>query len=155
MNQKTLSTTISRIDNEITRDEFVMLPLTEMSKQETLGKRLNKRRLELGMSAAQLRQRISDDHRADVGESTIRQIEKDQTPNPGIKTIEFLALGVGLDPLETIGLVLDDPPETDSGFTKSQFALLHKNYKKLNSEQQKFIDENVEMLIQKIQKWRR
>lgn len=154
MQSKNLSSTITPRDDLIARDEFVILPPTEMGKQETIGKRLFRARTELGLSAAQLRQRIFDDHRAEVGESTIRQIEKERVPNPGIKTVEFLALGCGLDPLEVIGLGLEDPPETDPGYRESQFAQLYKSYKKLSKEQRAFVDEAVEMLVQKIQRWR-
>lgn len=153
METKRESITISHREHEIPKDEFVMLPPNDMARRETIGKRLNRARLELGMSVPQLREKILQDHRAEIGESTIRDIEKDKTPNPGFKTLEFCALGVGLDPLEVISLGLDDPPELETGFRETQFAQLWKKYKRLNKEQRAFIDESVEMLIYKIGKW--
>jgi transcriptional regulator with XRE-family HTH domain len=152
--EKIMSNDFSLPLREISQDEFVILSDEDMAKRETIGKRLNSARLELGMSVPQLRKKIDEDHRAEIGESTIRDIEKDKTPNPGFKTIEFIALGVGLDPLEVIGLGLDDPPEMEQGFKASQFAQLWKSYSKLDKEQRAFVDDYIETLILKIDKWR-
>jgi len=135
-------------------DEFAILSDEDMAKRETIGKRLNSARLELGMSVPQLTKKIDEDHRAEIGESTIRDIEKDKTPNPGFKTIEFIALGVGLDPLEVIGLGLDDPPHFEPGFKVSQFGQLWKSYSGLDKEQKAFVDDYIETLILKIDRWR-
>lgn len=134
--------------------EFVMLSDEDMAKRDSIGKRLKTARLSLGLSVPQLREKIFDDHRAPIGASTIRDIEGDKTPNPGFKTLEFIALGVGLDPLEVISLGLDDPPEMESGFKVSQFAQLHKSYAKLDKEQRAFVDDYIETLIEKINRWR-
>lgn len=158
MELKTMSSILSRNEREITlvqgEDEFYILSDAAMPKRETIGSRLYKRRLELGLSLAQVREKIYDDFKFAMGETTIRVLESDKVPNPGVRTLEFLALGLGLDPLEVIGLGLDDSPETESGFKESQFARLWQNYKKLDKEQKAFIDESVEMLITKIDKWR-
>lgn len=154
MQDKNLSTTFSREPNEISKDEYVILPPTEMAKRETIGKRLKTARLDLGLSVVQLVEKTLEDHRFEVGASTIRDVEADRTPNPGFKTIEFIALGVGLDPLEVISLGLDDPPELEPGFKASQFAQLHKSYAKLDREQRAFVDDYIETLIEKINKWR-
>lgn len=151
---KNLSSGLLSKVNNIVLDEFVMLSDTDMGKRETTGSRLFKRRTELGLSLAQVREKILDDYRFEMGETTIRVIENDKVPNPGIKTVEFLALGVGLDPLEVIGLALDDPPEAESGYKESQFARLWQNYKKLNKDQRAFVDLSVNMLIAQIDKWR-
>lgn len=135
-------------------DEFYILGPTDMPRRETIGSRLYKRRMELGLSLAQVRDKIDHDFKFTIGETTVRVIESDKVPNPGIKTIEALALGLGLDPLQVLGLGLDDSPETESGYKESQFARLWQNYKKLDKEQKAFIDESVEMLITKIDKWR-
>lgn len=149
-----LSSKISCCDGEIPQDRFAILSDTEMAKRESIGKRLNRARLDLGMSVPQLREKIFQDHRAEVGESTIRDIEKDKTPNPGFKTVEFISLGVGLDPLEVLSLGLDDPPEIDPGFKESQFAQLWKNYKKLDKEQKAFVDDYISTVIEKVNRWR-
>jgi transcriptional regulator with XRE-family HTH domain len=125
-----------------------------MTQRETIGKRLQRARKEQGMSVPRLVKKISEDHRFEVGESTIRDIEKDKTPNPGFKTLEFIALGVGLDPLEVIGLGLDDPPELEQGYTESQFAQLGRIYKKVRKDKRPFADEFIRMLIQTMERWR-
>lgn len=125
-----------------------------MKKVDTIGRRLKTARLELEMSVPQLRAKIKQDHHAEVGESTIRDIENDKTPNPGFKTLEFIALGVGLDPLEVISLGLDDPPEMERGFTESQFAQLARTYKKVGKDHKFCADELVKMLIEKMERWR-
>ena len=149
-----MSTNILRAQSEILRDEFVMLPLTDMAKRESLGKRLYEARKALGLTARDLSEKIKQDYRVDCGETTIRYIEQGKTSNPGIKTIEFHALGVGLDPLEVIALALDEPPPTDPGFTESQFALLARAYKQVSKNQKPVADELVKMLIEKFERWR-
>lgn len=154
MQQKTVSSVLSSEKRGITfvqeTAEFCILPPNDMAKRETIGKRLLRARLDLGMSVPQLREKISEDHGEQIGESTIRDIEKDRTPNPGFKTVEFIALGVGLDPLEVLGLGLDDPPELENGFKESQFAQLWKKYLKVGKEQRPFIDDFVKMLIKRL-----
>ncbi len=126
-----------------------------MAKRETIGTRLRKAREELGLNVPQLREKILTDYRAEVGESTIRGIEKDSTPNPGIKTIEFMALGVGLDPLEVIGLGLGDPPELKAGFKISQIARFWEKYSAIDdSSERAFYDRQIRMLIDEIERWR-
>lgn len=125
-----------------------------MAKQESIGKRLNRARLELGMTVPRLREKILQDHRLEVGASTIRDIEADKTPNPGFKTLESIALGVGLRPLDVIALGLDDPPELEAGYTETQFAQLARVYKKVGKEYRPVADELVKMLIEKMERWR-
>ena len=130
----------------------VILPPTDMRKQ-TIGKRLKTAREALGLSVPQLREKIFQDHRFEIGESTIRDLEKDKAPNPGFKTVEFVALGVGQDPLDVIGLGLDDPPEQEPGFKETQFARMWKKYKRLAKEQRAFVDDYIETLNEKIDRW--
>lgn len=125
-----------------------------MAKQKSIGKRLKTARLGLGLSVPGLREKILRDHRFEVGESTVRDIEGDKTPNPGRKTIEFIALGVGLDPLEVFAMGLDDPPELEAGYTESQLAQLWRVYKTVNKTQRPFADELIKMLIEKMERWR-
>jgi transcriptional regulator with XRE-family HTH domain len=125
-----------------------------MAKRESIGQRLKTARLEQGMSVPALREKIKIDHRAEVGESTIRDIESDKTPNPGFKTLEFIALGVGLAPLDVISLGLGNPPELEAGYTETQFAQLARAYKKIGKEYRPVADELVKMLIEKMERWR-
>lgn len=99
MNDKSVSTVFSVIGSEISPDECVILPPTDMAKRDSIGKRLKTAREALGLSVPQLREKIKQDHRAEVGNSTIRDIEGDKSPNPGCRvyhvTIPFLGLGGG------------------------------------------------------------
>jgi transcriptional regulator with XRE-family HTH domain len=125
-----------------------------MSPRETIGKRLKKARLDQRMSVPQLVEKIKQNHHAKVGASTIRDIEKDKTPNPGRKTVTFIALGLGLDPLEVLSLGLDDPPELEPGYTESQFAQLGRVYKQVRKDKKPFADELIKMLIEQMERWR-
>lgn len=126
-----------------------------MPKRQTIGERVRAARLEAGIdSIPQLTQRILDTCGQTVGQSTVRDIESDSTPNPGIKTLEHVARGVGLDPLELISLGLDDPPELDRGYSETQFAQLARTYKKVNKEKRPFADMLVRMVIEQIDRLR-
>ena len=125
-----------------------------MSPPESIGKRLKKVRLDQGMSVTQLAKKIEKDHRFSIGDSTIRDIEKDNTPNPGLKTVEMIALGLGLDPLEVISLRFDDPPELEPGYTESQFAQLGRAYKRVRKDKKPFADEFIRILIETLERWR-
>jgi transcriptional regulator with XRE-family HTH domain len=125
-----------------------------MTRRQTIGQLLQQAREQAGLSVPQLVQRIREVHDKDIGASTIRDIEKDKTPNPGVKTLEFISLGVGLDPLEVISLGLDNSPELEPGFTESQFAQLGRTYKKVPKDKRPFADEFIRMLIQTMERWR-
>lgn len=122
----------------------------KMAKRETIGSRLKRAREQAGMSVPQLVRQIREDHGKDVGASTVRDAENDKTPNPGIKTVETIALGLGLDAIEVIGLALDDAPETDPGYKESGFARLWKSYQRLKKDRRPFWDELIEMLTDKM-----
>lgn len=125
-----------------------------MVKKETMGMRIARARDEAGLSYAQLKAKIEKDFRADIGESTIRAIEGDVPPNPGIKTVELICLGLGLPPLEVIALKLDDPPETEQGFTESRFAAMWREYSRKCSRapagKRAPVDMLIELVIEKI-----
>ena len=153
MKTEEVSSVLSFQGSGISQDEYVILPPTTMAKRDSIGKRLKTARLALGMSVPQLKEKIKQDHRAEVGESTIRDLEGDKVPNPGFKTIEFVALGVGLDPLEVIALGLDDPPELEPGYTDSQFGQLSRAYKQVRKDKKPFADELIKMVSEKIESW--
>jgi len=116
--------------------------------KETIGQRLKRARGNLGLTALQVAERSG------LGETTILDYEKDKFPNPGIKTVESLALAVRLDPLELISLGLEESPEMDNGFKASQFGRLWKRYQYLKGERRTFVDELLKMLNDKIDRWR-
>ena len=120
----------------------------------TIGQHLRQARERSRLTVPQLVQRIREDHKRKIAVCTIRDAEGDKTPNPGIKTVETMALGLQLDVLETISLGLDSPPEFEKGFKASQFARLWKTYSKLDKQKQLFVDGYIEMLIAWIERWR-
>ena len=126
-----------------------------MAKRLTIGERVRAARLDAGIiSVPQLAQRILQLYGKTIGESTIRDIENDKSHNPGIKTVEYIAKGIGLDPLEVINLGLDDPPETDREYTATQFAHLARIYKKVNKANKPVANQLVKMLIEQMERWR-
>jgi transcriptional regulator with XRE-family HTH domain len=120
-----------------------------------MGQRLKRAREEQGISVPELAKKIRRDYRYKVGDSTIRDVEKDsKTRNPGLKTVEMIALGLGLDPLEVISLRFDAPPELEPGYTESQFGQLSKVYKKVSKDNKRFADEFIKMLMEQMRRWR-
>lgn len=135
------------------RDGEVILPAIQMVRKETAGMRLSRARLEAGLSYAKLASKIEKEFRAEIGESTIRSIEQDIPPNPGIKTIELICRGLGLPPLEVFALMLDEPPaETTNGFTESRFAEMWKEYLRAPAGKRGPADMLIEMVISQLRK---
>lgn len=122
-------------------------------KRPTIGQRLKTARLESKCTVLQLVQRILADNGEAVSVSTVRGIENDSTPNPGIKTIEAIAKGVRLDPMEVISLGFDEPPETESGYSNSQFAQLAGTYKKIKKENKPVADQLIKILMEQMERW--
>lgn len=125
-----------------------------MEKRETMGEFLKKARLKARRTPKQLRERILAFYGAEAGESTIRDIENSATPNPGIKTVEYIARANGLDPLQVIALHLDNPPELKPGYTATQFAQLSDVYKRVRKDKKVFADELVRILIENLEQYR-
>lgn len=131
-----------------------------MVKRESVGQRLKRARLEQGMSVPQVVTKVLEDHGFDVSASTVRGVEADATPNPGIKTIKAIALGVKLDPavvigLVVVGLVLEESPESERGFSSSQLARLWRECQTLTNGQRTFVDQLLTMLMETVDRWRR
>jgi transcriptional regulator with XRE-family HTH domain len=125
-----------------------------MSRKETTGKQLKRVRMEQGLSVPQLVEKILRDHGETIGASTIRDVENDKTPNPGRNTVAKIARGLGLDPLEVLGLGLGNPPELDAGYTETQFAQLSRAYKQVRKDKKQVADDLVKMLIEQMERWR-
>lgn len=119
--------------------------------RETIGQRLKRARGNMGLTALQVARRAArnGDHKG-LGETTVLEYEKDKFPNPGLKTVERIALGLGLDPLEVISLGLDNPPGPQDDFKASPFAHLWRNYQRLSKERRAFWDELIKMLTDKM-----
>lgn len=148
-----VSSKIVCLTDGIPSEDFAILPPTEMAKRETIGERLKRAREELGLSAVQLREKILEEYRFEVGASTILATEDDKAPNAGRKTIEFMAKGVNLDPLEVFALGLDDPPELDPGYSESFVARMYRLYKKVRKEHRPVADDWVRTMLEKLERW--
>jgi transcriptional regulator with XRE-family HTH domain len=124
-----------------------------MVRRKTMGKRLEEARLALRMSLKDVQERIAEEFRSEIGETTIRAAEKDRFPNPGIKTIELIAKAVDLPPLEVIALHLDEPsPSSEEAFERSRFGQLYRLYKEKSPARKAFYDEHLDMLLEKMKK---
>lgn len=120
-----------------------------------MGKRLRRAREELGLTLDGLREKIRKELREDIGKSTIRDIEADRPPNPGIKTIEIFARGVELAPIEVIALGLDEELESAAAqsahdFANSDLMRLWKLRAGAKPRERALIDEVVQMLIDRV-----
>src|SRR5688572_9500674 len=112
-----------------------------MAERETMGARLRRAREELGLSVQDLQDKIELEFRAEIGITTIRDLERDKPPNPGIKTVEMVARGLGLPPLEVIALALDEEMDEvaatlDRNFSKTRFVRLWQAYSELATPRQ-------------------
>jgi transcriptional regulator with XRE-family HTH domain len=125
-----------------------------MARRESIGKTLKSARLAMGLSVPELQEKIKREHRYELSVSVIRDIESERSPNPGFKTVAFIALGLGLNPLEVINLGLNDPAETDPGYHESYFVYLHRLYRKVQEDRRPFADELLKMVGEKLERWR-
>lgn len=119
-----------------------------------MGKRLKRARLEAGMSVAQLQEKIYRLYRAEIGETTIRYIEREKTLNPGYKTVEFISLGLGLDPIQILRMGLEDVEDITERPTDARLAHLWKLYAEIKAERRPFADEWIKMMTEKFEEWR-
>ena len=147
-----VSSVILGMPPEIFGDEYVILSPTEMPKRETIGERLRRERLAKRLTVPQLKARIFSQLRAEISEATLHDIEKDRTANPGRKTVEFIALGLGLDPLEVFALGLDDPTQSEPGYKNSQLAHLQRIYPAVKKSERPFVDGLIRMLIDEMER---
>jgi transcriptional regulator with XRE-family HTH domain len=124
-----------------------------MPRRKTMGETLKEARLSLNMSMADVQQRIEKEFKSTIGETTIREAERDRFPNPGIKTIELIARALYLDPLDVIALALDNPPaERIEAFEKSRFGQMREIHSRLKPARQAWYDEWFDVLIERMLK---
>ncbi len=124
-----------------------------MVRRQKAGQRIRETRQAQGLSLKALAEKIREEFRYEIGESTIRVTEQDEFSNPGIKTIEMIARGLGLPPLEIIAQYLDDPPpETTERFSRSRLAVLADVYEVLPARRKVWFDDFIEMLIDRMRK---
>ena len=133
----------------ISRTPFSIMP-PPMAEEETMGSRIRRAREELGLSVLALRDKIQLEFRAEIGETTLRELERDKPPNPGIKTVEMVARGLGLRPLDLIALALDEDMEDaaaklDLDFSKTRFIWFWKAYQNSSSRKRAMVDAMLQM----------
>lgn len=121
-----------------------------MTTRETFGQRILRARSGR-WTRPQLSERLKTEFKKNVSISTIQDLEHDDAPNPGVKTVEAVCLGVNLDPLSTIALLLDDPPELDDDIDRqlAQVALLYPTLKK---SEKPLIDFLLDVLIEQMKR---
>ena len=125
-----------------------------MAKRNRMGRFIKDTRESLGLNEAQLQERVFRKHRIKIGEQTIRNIEFGMTANPGIKTVEACALGLGLDPLKVISLALRDPPQSKPGYTQSEIAQIWESYSRVRRDKKSTADQLITILREKMDEWR-
>lgn len=118
-----------------------------------MGETLKEARLALNMSLADVQERIENEFNSTIGETTIREAERDRFPNPGIKTIELIARAVYLDPLDVIALGLEKPPEDRrEALENSRIGQMFQIHSRLKPSRRAWYDELFDLLIEKMQK---
>lgn len=123
-----------------------------MVRRKTLGQRLRAEREAQDLSLDDLVERIAKIG-GNASETTIRSIEKGVTLNPGVKTIEEIALGLNLPPLEVMEWALSDPPpEKTQRYSESHFAIAAQLYESSPPGRKLIYDEILDMLIERMRK---
>ena len=122
-------------------------------KRETTGARIKRARREQRISAPALVKRIQEAGKK-ISVATIRALEAGATENPGVKTLERIAIGLYLDELEVINLSLDNPRDLTTGFKTAHFARLEKVYGLVRKDKKPLADELIKMLITHLELWR-
>lgn len=125
----------------------------KMVRRKTRGAALRDLRVGAGLSIEALSLRILEKGLGEIGTSTIRSIEAGVTSNPGVKTLEQIALGLDQSPADVIAMWLDDPPpESTQRFTKSRFAAMSELFNALTPARQLYYDEVLEMVFERMRR---
>lgn len=88
-----------------------------------------------------------------VSPTAIKEILKGNTTNPGLVTLEAVAAGMDLSPIEFIAEMLGDRTE-DVNFKASRFAVAAELFKLLTPTQQLKADPHIEGLLFQLQRIR-
>ena len=147
---KQVSIEISGIKNDLPRDEFYILSDNPMPKREEPGKYLEKARKREGLTLVEAKER-AELFRAEIGATTIRDVEAGRTGNPGVKTLEAICLAAGEDPLKVTAMYFEHPPEQEPGFQESQWAQMWKRYSKAKPDKRKFVDQLLAMAMKQLE----
>lgn len=124
-----------------------------MVRRKTKGAALRELRVSAGFSIEALAEVIKKKGLGEIGTSTIRSIEAGVTTNPGVKTLEQIALGLDQSPADVIAMWLDDPPpEATQRFTKSRFAAMSELFDTLPPGRKVWYDEVLDMVFERMRK---
>lgn len=114
---------------------------TPMRRRPLPGEVLSKNLKESGLSVPELVRRAAAKG-YDVSRNTINYILRNETKNPGVFTVEAIAVALEKAPeqlaAEFLGVRSDDP-----GFKASQFAMLSELYKGMTAAQKQKADERI------------
>lgn len=86
-----------------------------------------------------------------IGKSTVQQIAKGQTTNPGILTLRELAWGLSCPIEELIAVALGQRADTVA-FEKSEFANLWEMFRQLPTHEQRFVKRILQMVDHEIRR---
>jgi hypothetical protein len=82
----------------------------------------------------------------ELGKSTVQQIAKGQTPNPGIYTLVELAWGLSRPVEEVVGAALGNPVSESNNYKRSEFANLADLHQQLPAGEQRVFKRYLQML---------
>lgn len=138
--QKRNASTILPNDESILPKGFDRLG-TRMRRRPLPGEVLSKNLKESGLSVPELVRRAAAKG-YDVSRNTVNYILRNETKNPGVFTVEAIAVALEKAPeqlaAEFLGVRSDDP-----GFKASQFAMLSELYKGMTTAQKQKADERI------------
>lgn len=118
-------------------------------KHETVGQHLKRARESLDLSPDRLSEKIFKEYGFKVSPSTIQATEIDRSPNTGRKTLEYICLGLGLNPVLVFNMGLENPLDLDSNI---EFARLASLYKEVRKPKKPFIDFLKEILTEQMER---
>lgn len=114
-----------------------------------MGARLREVRLEQGLSTTDLSKKIHRDYGRRTSHSTILILEN-RDVDSGFKTVESVALGLGLDPLEVLALGMEETPKPE-GLIKQ----LAEAYRQVREDKKPIADKFLDMLHVQMEKFSR
>lgn len=121
-----------------------------MRRRQPLRDILNRKMKEAGVSPPDI-VRLAQEKGLTIGKTTINDVLTGTSQNPGIYTVEALAVGMNLSPeqftAEILGGRTDDP-----NFKGSQFAMLNEIYKSMTPSQRQKADAHIEGILFQLQR---
>lgn len=120
-----------------------------MRKRQPVSDILDQKMKELGIKTPDI-VRVSTAKGNPAPKSTIRSILDGDVPNPGIFTLESIALGMNMSPEQLAADILGSRAD-DPAFKGSQFAILLEMYKSMSPAQRERADPHIAGLLLQFQ----